>query len=90
MKEIIAYKCQCGEIYENKDRITTCKHCGKEMCIECSGFVGGLCWTCNDKYIEKVENIENDTLIKTEKRRKELIDAFEKEYMQMKELGQLL
>lgn len=57
MKEIIGYQCQCGEIHKNIENIFTCTECGKEICIECSGFEEGLCWDCNDKKIKEEENI---------------------------------
>lgn len=56
MKEIVAYKCECGEIYDDRHKIYNCKECGQEICDECGGFETGFCWKCNDKHIDEKEN----------------------------------
>jgi hypothetical protein len=55
MKEITAYKCACGEIYEDKEVIGVCCQCGKEICIECSSMDEDLCWGCYDEDEDEIQ-----------------------------------
>jgi len=53
MKEIKAYKCHCGTLYEDQSEIRKCVQCGREICDDCAGFISMLCWKCNESMEEK-------------------------------------
>lgn len=88
MKEITAYKCRCGEIYEDIDKIFYCKECGKEICEECAGFEEGFCWECNDKHIneEDIEPIEYEPIESIQERHRKVVENYNKtlEYLESK------
>ena len=90
MLEFKAYQCEsCREIYKNKNQITICKKCGKEICVECSAFSDKLCWECD----EKINYEEDDNIILTEnieERMKKVLDDYEKIKEELKRNNMLL
>lgn len=50
MQEIVAYKCKCGHIYENKIYIRKCNFCGKEICGECAWGTAVTCFKCGKEH----------------------------------------